>query len=186
MGDACKFGFFNPGEQPCCYPNVWATEETTGPPRLAIAPGGDHVKLLLRLMEAMPGPLWAMYVLAVPRGESVAGRYETEDIQPRDAVEQFLREFTAIFEGDARHDLWIGTESDSAMLVYDRHNLIYAYGPLDDFGRILTEAGLKKAASIEIPFPHVHYYNDRFDADSDRLLGYWPCSRAPLTPADES
>jgi hypothetical protein len=186
MDGACKFGFFNPGEQPYRYPNVWATEETTGPTRLAIAPGSDQVKLLLRLMEALPGPLWVMYVLVVPRGETVAGRYETEEFQSREAVERFLREFTALLEGDARHDLWIGTESDSAMLVYDRHNLIYAYGPLDDFGTILSEAGLEKAASIEIPFPHAHYYHDRFDADAQRLLGYWPWSRAPLTPADES
>lgn len=185
MDNAYKFGFLNPEDRPYQYPNVWATEQTSGPVRLVIAPGGDQVDLLLRLIEAMSEPFMVLYVLVVPRGGSEAGRYESPEPQTRDGMRLFLREFKTFFENDGRHHLWIRSSSGSAMLVYDRHDLIYGYGPLGEFETILSEIGLEKAASIQLPDPHIHHYNECFDKEEHRLLVYWPWLPTPLRGSDD-
>jgi hypothetical protein len=179
-----KFGFLNPEDQPYHYPNVWATEQTSGPSRLMIAPRGNQVDLLLRLIEAMPESFLVLYVLVVPRGGSEAGRYESSELQTRDSVRQFLQEFKDFFENDGRHHLWIHSVSNSGTLVFDRHNLIYGYGPLNDLETILSEIGLEKSLSIQIPDPHAHHYNESLDREEHRVLAYWPWLSTPLLDAD--
>lgn len=51
-------------------------------------------------------------------------------------MEGFLREFRAYFESDGRHHIWVSSLQASALqasatLVYDQHDVIYAYGPLE-------------------------------------------------------
>ena len=71
------------------------------------------------------------------------------------------------------------------MLVYDRHNVIYAYGALDKFKKILTAQALAETPKIKVPSPHVHYYNKEYDADCRALLEYWSWQRSPLREQDE-
>jgi hypothetical protein len=184
MQDDYKFGILNPDDQPYCYLNVWATEETSGGSRLVIAPGNDQVGVLLRLMEVMPEPFGLLYVLVVPRGEGEPGHYQSPEPQTRHAVARFLGEFKTFLENDGRHHLWIASTSSPAMLVYDRHNLIYSYGPLEEFRTILSEIGLKATSSIQIPDPHAHHYHQRFDEDGNRMLAYWDWHYTPLHEAD--
>jgi hypothetical protein len=184
VDDLYKFGFMNPDDQPYQFPSVWAFERTSGGTRLAIAPARDQVDVLLRLIEAMPEPFWLLYVLVVPRGGSESGRYQCPESQTRDAVKGFLHEFRSFLENDGRHHLWIASVSGPAMLVYDRHNLIYGYGPLDEFVTVLSEIGLKESPSVQIPDPHVHHYNEHFDKDEHIVLVHWPWLRTPLRDLD--
>jgi hypothetical protein len=73
------------------------------------------------------------------------------------------------------------------MLVYDRHNLIYAYGPLPEFVAILMRQGLTEVQpdSIVVPDPHSHHYHPVFDSDAERLLNSLEWKRSPLPEQDE-
>lgn len=186
MDDDYKFGFLNPDDQAYRYPNVWAIEQTSGPCRLAIAPENSQVDALLNLIETMPEPFWILYVLVVPRKGNEPGRYQSPEPQTRDAMGRILREFKAFLENDGRHNLWIKSESSPAMLVYDRHNLIYGYGPLEEFEAILSKMGLKESPSIQPPVPHSHHYNASFDIDEHRILEYWPWHYTPLKDTDDN
>jgi hypothetical protein len=56
-------------------------------------------------------------------------------------VEKFLNEFGRFVREDSRHDLWVRSHDDDATIVLDRHNLIYAYGPLDELDTAITGCG---------------------------------------------
>jgi hypothetical protein len=185
MQAAYKLGYFNPEEQPFLHPNTWAVEETSGPSRLVIAPAKDQVKLLLRMMEVMPEPFWVLYVLTVSRAGNQLGRYQSAEPKNRESIKRFLGEFAQFLENDGRHHLWIGSEPGPELLVYDRHNKIYAYGPLEQFSEILSEIGLTPAPSIEIPSPHSHHYNQTYDETEASFVNYWEWLRTPLLDSDD-
>lgn len=186
VSDSYKFGFMNPDDRAYFYPNTWAEEKTSGPDRLAIAPRASYIAALARLVESMPAPSWVLYVLVVPRGGCEAGRYQSAELHSTGDVQRFLGEFKDFLEQDGRHHLWIRSVSGAAMLVYDRHNLIYAYGLLAEFEAILSEIGLGKSKTLRIPDPHVHHYNEGFDAEERRVLEYWEWNRSPLLDADQN
>jgi len=180
-----KFGFLNPEAQEFSYPGVWAEEKTIGPSRLVIAPKSDHVELLLQLIAVMPEPFLLLYVLVVPRGGSEAGRYECPEPQSQLATAEFLEDFRNYLELDGRHHLWIRSNVNGSMLVYDRHNVVYAYGGLEGIEEVLLSAGLQKTNSVRFPAPHVHQYNEHFDRDEHRLLLQWPWVHTQLREQDD-
>lgn len=133
----------------------------------------------------MSEPLGILYVLAVPRGGSEPGRYEsTSPVSKQQAVE-LLEHFRDYLENDGRHHIWVASMSSGDLLVYDRHNVIYAYGPLPEYENVLAGSGLKKAESVLFPSPHPHHYHAVFDQDERDLLGYWEWKRSPLRDSDE-
>jgi hypothetical protein len=85
------------------------------------------------------------------------------------AVGEFFHRFGRFLIEDARHDLWLHSHNEDATIVLDRHNLIYAYGPLDDFERMLDSAGIPRGPLPEAPDPHVHHYHPQWD-DSERAI----------------
>jgi hypothetical protein len=150
------------------YPNIWAKEKTSGPDRLVIAPRSDYVQLLGKLAESTAPPFLLLYVLAIPRGGSEPGRYQSNYSFSLPQLQHFLSDYSEFLENDARHNLWI--RSDDGMLVYDRHNVIYAYGPLERFVAVLESSGLTESTEVRFPSPHAHHYNPEFDADEKRIL----------------
>lgn len=133
----------------------------------------------------MPEPLGILYVLVVPRGGSEAGRYQTENPVSKKEAEEFLKSFKEYFENDGRHDIWIASMSGSEQLVYDRHNIIYAYGPLPEYEDILLARGLRKVEFVRFPKPHTHNYHAAFDHDELNLLRRWRWKHFPLHESDE-
>jgi hypothetical protein len=134
----------------------------------------------------MDEPFLLLYVLVVPRGEGEPGRYQSEFSYNAIQLKEFLTSYSEFFEQDARQNLWIRPTSDSGLLVYDRHNLIYAYGPLERFVEALTSSGLFESEDIRLPSPHAHNYHEEFDSHAKRLLmeGSWLTSS--LRPGDEN
>jgi hypothetical protein len=174
MESCYKSGNPVPEDRPHEYPNVWAAEKTSdGGSRLLIAPSTDQVELLIRLLQPMPEPFWLLYVLVVNRGDSELGRYQSPAPQTRDGAERFLRGFRAFLEKDGRHNVWIASASSADMLIYDRHNVIYAYGSLIEWRSILSEAGFSEIPLIRIPSPHSHHYHQSMDDEERRMVGYW-------------
>lgn len=121
--------------------------------------------------------------IVVPRVEEVSpGRYEAPSELSRQALLGFLAEFSEFLEGDGRHHIWVANP-DYGTLVYDRHNVLYAYGPLDDYSAVLTARGLRTGV-VEIPSPHWHGYHQENDAALRRLLARWPWKFKSLAPQD--
>jgi hypothetical protein len=181
-----KFGWFPDGvhDEPYEYSNIWTREKTSGPNRLAIAPRANHVGLIQKLAEQMSGPFLLLYVLVVPRTESEPGRYQSEPIDEEE-LNRFLCRYKNFLENDARHNLWIRS-SDDSMLVFDRHNIIYAYGPLEMFTSTLTSSGLNESADIKFPDPHSHHYQSEFDDSERKILQEQSWVRSPLRKGDEN
>ena len=156
-------------------------EKTTGPDRLRVgipAQSDEPVRLLLAMM---PEPFVLVYVLHTPRGAE-RGRYESPGLN-RAQVEAFLHEFHAYLTEDARHDLWILSPAAHITLVWDRHDILFAYGPLTSFISSLEDAGyLPDAPSI--PIPHAHLYHAEFDRQQYALLETFDWYRTALRPSD--
>lgn len=174
---------------PHSYANVWVKEDLrNGRNRLIVAPSGRHIDCLLRLTECLPEPLYILYVLVVPRGEANPGRYESPRLT-RQEMEGTFRSFEGFFQGDGRAAVWVTAFSQDGApvgtLVYDRHDLIYAYGPIESYVQVLDEIGLRQCDSVVIPCPHSHHYNEEFDSEARRLHASLGWAWSALRPADE-
>jgi hypothetical protein len=183
-----KLGSAQPQEEPWSFPDLWAREQTSGPERLIFAPRSGQIDALLRLVDVLPEPIHLLYVLIVPREPNhQPGRYQGLDPVTREETRTFLSEFRDFLEQDGRHTLWLRSATSSAMLVLDRHNLIYAYGPLAEFQQIAEALGLTEVplSSIALPSPHTHHYHQQFDSDEKRMMSLWPWNQTPLHGQDE-
>jgi hypothetical protein len=180
-----KFGSLQDsgGESIFLHPDVWTRERTSGPERLAIAPAAKHINILRTLIGLIPEPFHVLYVLVIARGGE-PGRYQSSTPKTKGDVDIFLSTFEEYLEFDARHRLWIKSVSTNDLLVYEHHNLIYAYGELGRISVGLEALGLKEADSIHIPVPHTHKYNQEFDLDRKKILSYWEWLQSPIQDSD--
>jgi hypothetical protein len=183
-----KFGQLDADQQDIefHYSNCWALEKTSGPDRIAMAPASGCIALIERLAAVTKEPFGVLYVLVIPRnGTAGRGRYLSPNPISSGELHTFLQQFQGFFENDGRHHLWVASTDKSAILVYDRHNVIYAYGLIESFAEVLEASGLCKTDVIRFPDPHVHHYNAEFDEEEKRLLAYWPWKAFPLQETDE-
>lgn len=181
-----KFGEFRDDEWvPFRYSDIYELQKTTGPQRLAIAPAGNQIELLLNLAQTLPEPFGILYVLLVSREGNDLGRYQSPAPIGGKKLENFLVQFQDYLELDGRHHLWITSLPSSSTLVYDQHNVVYAYGPLDQFEERLIRRGMS-AGEIRFPAPHQHMYHPAFDVSENQMLAYWDWKQFPLAPGDEA
>jgi hypothetical protein len=149
---------------------------------VAGVPNGD-AGTFLRLVSLLAPPYNLLYILHTPRLEGTAGRYQSPQIDLQD-LQAFLSEFDVFLAQDARFDLWAYSPAERATVVWDRHNQLFAYGPLDRFVAELKELGFAPGAP-EIPLPHQHHYQAEFDSQAKQLLNAFEWSFSPLKPEDE-
>ena len=166
------------------YPDIWEREQTTGPDRLVIAPSANHTHYLSQLAELWSSDFWILYVLLVSRGDNETGRYESPVALSFDELRSFLDEFAVYFNTDGRHHVWIGSTTNEGLLVYDHHNVIYAYGELDVYEEFLRRNGFHQSA-VSFPVPHSHYYNEENDEDENRIFDRFNWRYSPLQEDDE-
>lgn len=169
-------------EDPVVWPQAYFREPTTGVDRLRIAPRQDPLGVLCELAAAMQPEYYLLYVLLGSRGNSECGRYQSPPLALVD-VQIFVQEFHDLLANDARQELWIGSMPSDDLLVYDTHGLVYAYGPLDEFERILRGLGFEPG-TFKIPAPHVHHYHAEYDELESRLLAHWDWIRSELQDGD--
>jgi hypothetical protein len=181
-----KFGAGDEAGSVFSYPDVIHHDRASGgAERLILAPARGHIKLLSRLLECLPEPFRVLYVLVVPRGAGIsAARYEAPGEFSRQEVKDCLAEFSDFFERDGRHHLWLANP-EVGTIVYDRHNLIYAYGPLNCFTEIASRHGLR-VGRPEVPSPHWHAYHAAFDDTQRDLLNRYTWVQKPLRASDEA
>ena len=180
-----KFGHSQGAETvPFFYSNIWNVEQTPAYERLVIAPSSSQIDLLLELTRVLPEPFGILYVLIASRANHERGRYQNPQPISRIEMESFLKDFRSFLEKDARHHVWVASLPGSATLVYDNHNVIYAYGPLQKFKRVLAAQAFSQG-KVTFPVPHTHNYNPMFDAEENRVLSYWQWKQFPLADSDE-
>ena len=185
MNSAFRFGVLEGDRQiEHRHAGLWAREQTTGPGRLVLAPAGDFVDLLGKLVESMGGPFGLLHVLLVSRCGRESGRYQSSVPMPLAELRGFLESFAGYLEHDGRHHTWFFGLGDGQQVIYDNHNVVYCYGDLDRFQAIAAAAGLRPGTA-QIPAPHVHMYNPTYDADEDRIFSELEWKHFPLRPEDD-
>jgi hypothetical protein len=99
-------------------------------------------------------------------------------------ISKFIARFGDYLRADARFDLWAYSDAKDSTIVWDRHNVLYAYGAIDRFAAELRTMGFDSGIP-GIPTPHGHRYWPELDAQAIALLAEWPWTYSPLRPEDE-
>ena len=149
--------------------------------RIGVPPSGPNPLLLLA--SCLEEPFTLLYLLHTPRGVPAAGRYESPALT-REVLLAFLSTYLPFFSTDARHDVWVHSSSPEATLVWDRHDILFAYGPLEQFQELLLREGFTPGVP-SIPSPHSHHYLLAFDSQQAAVLGAFAWRHSPLRPQDE-
>lgn len=149
---------------------------------VAGVPGSDP-SIFARMVECMEPPYYLLYVLHSPRGEAEAGRYQSDALSLSE-VKGFLAQFGAFLSGDARFDIWAHSPSDNGTVVWDRHDQLFAYGPIEQFSAALQSLGFT-AGSPLVPVPHEHHYRAELDHFARDIMSSFNWSYSPLRPEDE-
>ena len=98
----------------------------------------------------LSGPFQLLYLLHTTRTGADLGRYESPELTAPQ-VSEFLGRFGSFLSQDARHDFRLRSHDDNATVVLDRHNVIYAYGPLGHFEAALLRIGARRADCLACP-----------------------------------
>jgi hypothetical protein len=168
------------------YGKVYAIEKTKdGNKRLRIAVSYDGSQILRTLSRSLKEPLFLLYVLVIFRGGGEEGRYQSEELSHEELDVMFAR-YSEFWDRDGRHSVWLRSEANAATLVYDRHNLIYAYGPLERFELILEALGYIATPKVSLSFEHEHCYYAEFDALEQELTAKFAYRKSDLHPGDEN
>jgi hypothetical protein len=165
------------------YGNTFARDTVGGQTRLKIGFDSAQDACVTELVTVLTGPFQLLYVLHTTRTRAELGRYESPAL-PVAKVHEFLRRFGPFLAQDARHDFWVRSHDDDATVVLDRHNVIYAYGPLTAFEEVLLSIGASSRGLPHIPDPHVHYYHDEWDDSEREVLAALSWIRKPLRNGD--
>lgn len=161
------------------------TEQTVGADKkrlVAGVPGGDPT-VFASLVDRLEPPYFLLYILHTPRGEGKAGRYQSPELNAK-KLHAFLEKFAPFLSADSRYDLWAYSPSDKATVVWERHNLIYAYDLLQPFLTTLLGLGFTEGVP-SIPSPHIHHYREEFDKYAAELLSAFAWQCTPLEMEDE-
>jgi hypothetical protein len=164
------------------YGNFFVREDVGGRDRLRVGLNEAQDICVRRLASTRSGPFQLLYVLHTTRTGAELGRYESPELTSAD-MEEFLKEFGRFFCEDSRHDLWVRSHDDDATIVLDRHNLIYAYGPLDAFEAALQSLGARKGEPAVLG-AHVHHYYPAWDEAERRVLQSFEWDIKPLRSSD--
>ena len=154
-------------------------------PRLRIGVDEDAPEIMTALARSLTGPYFVLYVLHTTRGEGELGRYQSEELD-EESLTKFAAAYSDYLRSDGRFDLWVYSPGDEATIVWDRHNYLHAYGPIDRYATVLK--GFSYAPGKVDPVlerPHMHLYRASNDPAANAILEALDWVWSPLRPADE-
>lgn len=151
--------------------------------RLVAGVPGSDPEVFLRLTRCLEEPILLLYILHTCRGEAELGRYQSPELTFRE-IESFIGDFRPLLATDGRFDLWAYSPEQRATVVWDRHNLLHAYGPLECFAAKLRSLGFG-SGEPKVPAPHTHHYRPELDALAKQLIRRFHWLHSPLRPEDE-
>ena len=140
---------------------------------------------MIELVERIPEPLRLLYVLVVSRGREQSGRYEAASGMSFDDTEILRRSSVTSFS--PMGGIISGSTSPGfGTIVYDRHDVLYTYGPLDRFVEVLKANGLKEG-KVRTPRPHTGTgLYPEFDESQSRVLSRFQWIHSRLHPGDDA
>lgn len=169
--------------EPYSHGAVYCVEPLEGARRvLAGIPGGDAIPFL-RLVNCLAPPYFVLYVLHTPRCEGEAGRYQIPPLSQQQFWE-FVQRFGTYLSSDGRFDIWAHSPAAQATVVWNQHNQLFAYGPIDKYCAELNVLGFTPGEA-RIPSPHQHHYQPGLDADAREILKFLAWSYSSLQPGDD-
>lgn len=171
------------GWLPYSHRPIFSVSSPHGRERLLAGMPGDDPTPFVRLVECLEPPYQLLYVLHTPRGEGRAGRYQSGEVGP-EQFNRFVARFASFLTGDARFDLWAHSAADEATVVWDRHDQLFAYGPMERYASVLRALGFSDG-DASVSFAHQHHYRQEFDADAAALLNHFSWIHSLLHEADE-
>ena len=83
---------------------VYAHQGTSSAPKVTIAASHDGSRLLRELSLILREPFFLLYVLILPRGGSVEGRYQSEELS-RIEIDSLFDRFGNFWDDDGRHSV---------------------------------------------------------------------------------
>ena len=184
--DDLRFGtasLKSPLVEPHLYGEAWQRHQTTGPMRLVIGADTDRIGLLLELASLWHGNYYLLYVLIDKWDNHEAGRYQSPPLDNPE-LKALFSEFSEFFSRDGRHQIWIGSPQGEGLLVFDHHDLIYAYGEIERYEAVLEQRQFVKDA-VEVPYPHSHRFHPEWNDRLDRLMKRYEWRRSELQPGDD-
>ena len=153
--------------------------------RIVVGVPGSDPAIFGRMVECLDPPYYLLYVLHTARGEGQPGRYQSPALSASQ-VKEFLAHFGPFLSADSRFDLWAHSPNDNGTVVWDRHDQLFAYGPLERFSAALRSLGFTAGSpTVPVPVQHTHHYRAEFDHLAKELLTTFDWSYSPLQPEDE-
>lgn len=166
------------------YPAIFRLPTADSPySRILVGVPNSDPNVLLKLARCIDGPFFLLYILHTPRGEADEGRYQSPKLT-FDDLASFIEDFRPFLSKDGRFDLWVHSPSSKATLAWDRHNLLYAYGPLECYEATLRAEGFMPGEPTE-PAPHAHYYHAELDDLAAKVIARFDWVKTPLREEDE-
>ncbi len=160
------------------YKDCFVKQSISGVNRILIANNGSSIDLLSNLLVFYPEPYRLAYLLVTPPEGFQPMKYEVEGLSASQVI-QFLNQYRAFLEGDARHHIWIHSASGGT-LICDEHDWIYSYGSQDQVEGFLLERGFQTEMP-EIPFPHLHNESSANDSVMKQLLNHFDWKAQPVS-----
>jgi hypothetical protein len=151
--------------------------------RLVVALPLELKDILVDFFKSISGPYFVLYVLHTSRGEGDNGRYQSPALTAQD-LDDFLSKYIDYLTLDSRFDLWVHSPNTGATFVYDRHSILYCYGPEEPYQKVLERYSFSEGKPT-LDFPHVHYYHSELDLMAKNILSEYDWSWAPLQAQDE-
>lgn len=166
------------------YDDIYQVQKFPTWSRVAIGANNQQIPLILEIAKSWQGPFGVLYVLVTPRLGHQPGRYQNPEPCDFDAIELFAYTFQEYFERDGRHHLWLMDLPSNSQLVYDNHDIIYAYGDVERYTQFLDKKGFSRK-DVRIACPHSHYFNQELDSYEDEIMKYWDWKYFPLQKQDD-
>jgi hypothetical protein len=182
-----KFGVFNESKEWVAYDygNIFFRQPMSSGERLVIGPSSEQVELMLGLVQTWrTQQFYALYVLLVSHSGAELGRYQSPLIESFEDLQVFFYTYENFLESDGRHHIWIGSPSNDGLLIYDQHNVIFAYGDLSRYEQVLASRSFTPG-EFWFPCPHSHGYPPTNVQQEEKLLRHFPWQRSPLQDGDQ-
>jgi hypothetical protein len=167
------------------YGDVYFREPLSQSERFNIGPSASHVDLMLTLASTWPTQqYYILYLLLISHSGAPPGRYQSPLIESFEDLQVFFYTYERFLESDGRHHIWISSPANEGTLVYDQHNVIFAYGDLSSYEVVLRERGFRQQ-EFWFPSPHCHSYPSSHVTDEESLLSHLDWQYSPLQEGDE-
>lgn len=167
------------------YGDCFFREPLSTGSRLTTGPAASHVDTLVALAATWPKQqYYVLYVLLISHSGAQCGRYQSPLIESFVDLQVFLGTYERFFESDGRHHVWVASAHNEGTLVYDQHNVIFAYGDLRQYEAVLRARGFSER-EFWFPYPHCHGFPATHVGDEEELLAHFPWQFSPLQPGDK-